>query len=104
MLTLELLDPASLELDQAAEWYEDRAVGLGRRFLDEAQSALEAIATRPLGWSPWILPGIPTGVRHVPLRSFPYSVVFITDPRLVVVAFVHGSRDPAYWLDRLSSV
>jgi plasmid stabilization system protein ParE len=101
---LEVLEAASLELTDAGAWYEERVVGLGDRFLSEVQGIFDAIARNPASGSPWLLPGIPTGVRHVPLRSFSYAVVYVMDPRLVVVAVSHTSRNPIYWIDRLDDI
>ena len=103
-VVVELLEPAALEFEAAAVWYEERARGLGGRFLDELQEAFALIEQMPLAGSPWLLPGIPSGTRHVPLHTFPQSVVYVTDPRLVVVAVVHGSRQPEYWIDRLGEL
>jgi hypothetical protein len=58
----------------------------------------------PLAGSPWLLPGIPAGTRHVPLHTFPHSAVYVTEPRVVVIAVAHGSREPEYWIDRLTDV
>ena len=98
---VEILEAAALEFEHSAVWYEARAQGLGERFLDELRSVFALIEQLPLDDSPWLLAGIPDGTRHVPLQTFPHSVVYVTVPRLVVVAVVHGSREPRYWIDRL---
>ena len=41
------------------------------------------------------------GVRRVVLRAFPYSIVYVTEPRSIVIALVHASMSPVYWIDRL---
>jgi ParE toxin of type II toxin-antitoxin system, parDE len=101
---LEVLEAASLELSEAAAWYDDRVTGLGDRFLSEVREAFDFIARYPAAGSPWLLAGIPPGVRHVPLRIFPYSVVYVMDPRLVVVAVAAASQEPTYWIDRLDNL
>ena len=101
---LEFLVAASLELAHDAEWYEARAVGLGERFLADVRQALDLIEERPEAGSPWLLPGIPAGVRHVPLRTFRHSVVYVLSPRPIVIAVAHGSQEPTYWIDRLDEV
>ena len=40
----ELLPEALAELMQAAEWYEDRRLGLGEEFLGAAEQAMGAVA------------------------------------------------------------
>lgn len=101
---LEILEAASLELTDASAWYEERVSGLGERFLSEVRGAFDFIARNPAAGSPWLLQGIPPGVRHVPLRSFSYAVVYVTVPRLVVVAVAHSSKEPRYWIDRLDDI
>jgi len=101
---LEVLEAASLELADAGDWYEERVAGLGDRFLSEVQGAFDLIARNPALGSPWLLQGIPPGVRHVLLNSFRYAVVYVTDPRVVVVAVAHASQKPTYWIDRLDDI
>jgi toxin ParE1/3/4 len=101
---LEVLEAASSELADAGEWYEERVAGLGDRFLSEVRVAFDLIVRHPALGSPWLLQGIPPGVRHVPLHSFPYAVVYVTDPRVVVVAVAHTSQKPTYWIDRLDDI
>jgi hypothetical protein len=54
----------------------------------------------PLAGSPWIYPSIPDGTRRVVLLTFPYSIVYVTEPR-IVVAIAHASRELTYWIDRV---
>lgn len=100
----ELHPEAAAELNEVADWYELRRDGLGGRFLIEARAVVDRAALLPLSGSPWVHPQVPEGVRRMWLRSFPYSVVYVTEPRLVVVAFAHDRRRPAYWAHRLNSL
>jgi len=100
----EYLEAAALELEDGADWYEARVPDLGERFLTEVRDALTLIENSPRLGSPWLLRGMPDGVRHVPLRSFPYSVVYVLEPRMVVIAIAHGSKRPFYWIDRLDDL
>jgi hypothetical protein len=81
-----------------------RVGGLGERFLSEVQQALNLIEERPEAGSPWLLQGIPAGVRHVPLRTFRFSIVYVLSPRPIVIAVAHGSQKPTYWIDRLDEI
>jgi toxin ParE1/3/4 len=96
-----VLEAAAREMIHAATQYESWRVGYGDRFLDEVQGAFDFIDRFPLLGSPWLLDGVPEGVRRVVLRAFPYSVVYVTDAHPVVVAIAHGSMSPLYWIDRL---
>ena len=99
----EVLDAASRELAANAVWYEERRSGYGSRFIDEAEDIFRLLDESPLLGPPWVLEGVPPGVRHVVLRTFPVSVIYVTDPRVVVVAFL-GNQEPLYWIDRLDEV
>jgi hypothetical protein len=38
----------------------------------------------------------------VPVRRFPYQLIFLTSSdEIVVVAVMHERRRPTYWIDRL---
>ena len=100
----EFLEVASRELNDAARWYEDHQPGLGGRFLMEAKTATRRIENMPLAGSPWVFPSVPQGVRRVFLATFPYALVYVTDPRLVVVAVAHAKRHPAYWVERITEL
>jgi hypothetical protein len=99
----EVLEPAQLELVDTALWYDERRDGYGDLFLREVAGLFDLIDRMPLAGPPWLLAGIPEGVRHVALRTFPVSIVYVTDPRLVVVAFL-GAQDPTHWIDRLDQL
>jgi len=101
---LEVLEAASLELSEASDWYEGCVTGLGDRFLEEVQRVFDFITAHPALGSPWLFKGVPPGVRHVPLSTFPYSVVYVFEPRLVVVAVAAGAQEPLYWIDRLDEL
>jgi plasmid stabilization system protein ParE len=89
---------------EAAAWYDERVSGLGERFLGEAEAAFVRIDEKPLTGSPWNQRRLPDGVRRMFLRSFPYSAVYILEPRLVIVAVAHLRRRPGYWVKRLSEI
>lgn len=98
---IEILDAAEEELLAAVDWYEEKQVGLGLRFLSEAEGASDRIEERPGIGPPWTYSVVPPGVRRLSLRTFPYHIVYVEDPRLVIVAVAHMSRRPGYWRARL---
>jgi plasmid stabilization system protein ParE len=89
---------------EAAAWYDERVGRLGERFLLEVEAAFARIDEKPLTGSPWKHPRLPEGVRRMFVRSFPYSAVYILEPRVIVVALAHARRRPGYWVKRLSEV
>lgn len=101
---MRFLDAAERELREAADWYEEQRSGLGERFLSEAEQATGLIESRPGIGNPWNRPDVPTGVRRLPLRTFPYHMVYVAEPELMVVAIAHVRRQPGYWSDRLQGL
>lgn len=85
------------ELLAATTFYEDQASGLGEEFLADAERTLETLREHPslgtLG---------PEGARRVPLRRFPFRIVYLVEsPSLAfVLAVAHNRRRPGYWTDR----
>jgi plasmid stabilization system protein ParE len=84
------------EFAEAAAWYEAQRVGLGSEFTDEIVRCVAAAAQQP------DLYGAVRGdIRRVVARRFPYSVFFRREAeRIVVLAVMHGSRDPRVWQRR----
>ncbi len=91
-------------MTEAAAWYDERVAGLGIRFLSEVEAAFARIDEMPLLGPPWLHRRVPAGVRRMLVRSFPYSAVYILEPRLVVVAIAHAHRRPGYWMPRLTGL
>ena len=98
---IELLEAAEKELLAAVNWYEDQQEGLGAGFLSEVERASERIAERPHIGPLWTYSEVPAGVRRLSLRTFPYHLVYVEEPRLVIVAVAAMKRRPGYWRRRL---
>lgn len=92
------------ELRDAANWYDDEEPGLGEDFFDAIDETLQRILDWPL--SAPVFPGwndVPP-VRGMRVRVFPYRVLYyVTDTRVVILAYAHQSRKPEYWQHRLDS-
>jgi hypothetical protein len=87
-------DPeASLELDQAARWYEDQRSGLGSDFLRASGRTIERLAEqRVLGLR---IPALDRSslVRRAAVPRFPYQIVFeVIDGVLLVLAVAHSGH------------
>ena len=92
---------AAEELTLAALWYDERCEGLGSRFLDEVERTTAHIDEQPGSGGPWLFPGLPSGVRRMQVRGFPFWVVYVIRANVVVVAIAHQRRRPDYWATRL---
>jgi toxin ParE1/3/4 len=96
------VDPAAEEeLRAAVAWYEVQRRGLGTRFFTEVGQVLDLILRHPGIGSPVPRVRAEYGTRRVPLRRFPYFVVYREQgEEIQVVAVAHASRKPGYWRHR----
>jgi plasmid stabilization system protein ParE len=96
-VNVRFLTPAQRELDDAVEWYDRQAAGLGRELLDELDRAVRRAVAFPMAY-----PEIELGIRRCRLARFPYGLIYGVDgDTLVVVAVAHLHRRPRYWIDRI---
>lgn len=95
-LEVRLRPEAERDLLDAASWYEEHQRGLGQQFLDEALAAFSAIAERP-----FLYPSVHRNTRRSLIHRFPFGVYYRVEVAVVVVvAIIHGSRDPQTWKRR----
>ncbi len=95
-LEVRLRPEAELDLADAATWYEEQRKGLGHEFLDEILASLSSISNAPL-----MFPVLHRETRRALIRRFPFAVYFRIEPTaIVVLAVMHGSRDPRHWKKR----
>jgi toxin ParE1/3/4 len=75
------------------EWYESQQRTLGEAFLVDLRLTMDRI-----GRFPESSPVVRKRVRRAFVTKFPYLVFYIVDAtRVVVLAVLHTSRDPAVW-------
>lgn len=95
-MTVYLRPKAQADLDDAAVWYESRRSGLGTEFLDSVQPTLDRISNQPFSY-----PKVYGEVRRALVSRFPFGIYYLSEvDREVVIAIIHGSRDPATWKNR----
>jgi len=86
----------SKEIKDSYQWYQDMAEGLGENFLDELESAYQAIIELPNIW-----PSFHKGFRRFLLSRFPFSAIYkIETSSILIIAVMHNSRKPGYWEKR----
>lgn len=103
-MKVRLIEAAQAEVIAARDLLNQVTRDLGERFETELRSALEVIAERGLGYP--TLETLPDGLpyRRLLMKKFRYAIVFILDAdEAVVLAVVHTSRKPSYWLGRGSN-
>lgn len=97
-MRLELHPEARLEFLDTVAHYETCHPGLGDRFIQSINSALESIGDNPQAWTE-----IEQDVRRKLTRVFPYALLYTIEPECVlVVAVMHCHKEPGYWRARMS--
>ena len=87
---------AAADVEEAYRWYETQQVGLGDQFLAAVSTVIESLAAQPERF-----PIIYRQTRRVNLRRFPYGLFYrIVDDQIIVVACMHGRRNPRRWQSR----
>lgn len=90
---------ADAELRGAVSFYEQLGAGLGAKLLDAVEAAVVIEHHPKVGCSP---PGVPSdrNVREVPLRRFPYRLMYLGGQReSLVLALAPFRRGPGDWPD-----
>lgn len=85
------------EIKSSYAWYQNQAKGLGDDYLTELETSYQTIVELPNTW-----PKFQKGFRRFLLGKFPFSIIYrFTGNTIFVVAVMHNSRKPGYWLERL---
>ncbi|MCL2647819.1 MAG: type II toxin-antitoxin system RelE/ParE family toxin [Phycisphaerales bacterium] len=91
------LSPALAEMAEAAQFYESQQAGLGHRFLDAIDRAIEEIEKNPQRW-----PILKKQIRRRLVGRFPYGILYRMDRQeITIVAIMHLHRRPNYWTKRI---
>jgi plasmid stabilization system protein ParE len=84
------------ELSEAAEWYEVRAPGLAAEFLRAVDACIASVVRNPFQY-----PVVHEEKRRALVRRFPYALIYVaTEQEVVVLACLHGRRNPKRWQQR----
>jgi plasmid stabilization system protein ParE len=96
-VNVEFLPVASVELEEAIDYYNGKRAGWGERLRAEVAAAVERIVAFPEAWTT-----VSPRTRRCQLHRFPYGVVYQVRPdRILVISVMHLRRRPGYWQDRL---
>jgi plasmid stabilization system protein ParE len=90
---IELSQKATLELDEAFNWYNAKIEGLGIRLLREIDAHLSQIITNPNIYQI----RFEEDIRVAPLKVFPYLIIYWIDQekeKIVILSIFHVSRNP----------
>lgn len=96
MLNLTFHPDVSQEIKSSYDWYQLQAKGLGDDFIKELESAFKTILALPRTW-----PKFGANHHRFLLSRFPFSVIYqVHSDNLYVIAIMHNSKNPGYWLKR----
>lgn len=88
---------AELELTQGAVYYAQKANKfIAEAFLAEFERSAKLLVEQPKLGTPWR-----ARIRRLPLRRFPYSIVYyLRESEVRILAVAHQRRRPGYWQER----
>ncbi len=87
------LPTAQAEFKEAATWYDEQRQGLGDEFVAEVERSLDRVSEDPRRYAI-----IYRNTHRISLRRFPYNLFYRIYPNhIVVLAVMHGSRNPKSW-------
>jgi len=96
MVNLFFHPDVSSEIKASYDWYQEQADGLGEDFLNELEYSYQAIVEFFDTW-----PKFSKDFRRFILSRFPFSIIYRKNNESVyVIAIMHHSRKPGYWLER----
>jgi hypothetical protein len=90
------------EADKAAAWYDSKQAGVGAEFLQAFAQVIGEIEADPQRFPKHELVELQEDVRRANCGKYPYLVVYeLVGDVPVILAVMHKSRRPDYWLNRL---
>ena len=98
MFKVVILPVAKKDIHEAAQWYQTKQLGLGKRFTREVRSKVSFIERNPMACAKKY-----DNVRTVVLNTFPFLIHYTIDEIkeiIIISAVLHTSRNPKIWLNR----
>ena len=84
---------AELDVNSAFEYYENQRLGLGHDFLLCVEEGLSKLERNPLHYKISY-----KELRWIPVRRFPYRILYLVRTKQVIVTAVfHVRKDPQAW-------
>jgi plasmid stabilization system protein ParE len=93
-VNITLAPEAEQDLTKSALYYAREAgPDIGRAFITEFERSVALLADHPTLGAPWR-----GDIRRLPMRRFPYSIVYrLGASEIEVFAIAHQRRRPGYW-------
>ena len=88
--TLEIKEEAVQDMQEAYDYYEERKLGLGERFLDTLETYIERVQKHPLHYQIRRKP-----YREALIKDFPYLIIYeIEENNIIVYAIFSTWKNP----------
>ena len=88
---------ALAEYHDATRYYAERDPAVALRFIEAVEDAIGRILDAPSAWRI-----LDEDVRRCLTHVFPYGVLYTVEADyILIVAVMHGSREPGYWRRRI---
>jgi plasmid stabilization system protein ParE len=85
------------ELREATLYYEQQEKGLGLKFLDEIDAALDRVRRFPYAWHP-----VSARSRRGRTHRFPFGLLYqVRSDEILITAVMDLRRDPRRWRDMI---
>ena len=92
-----LLPPSEVELQDAIDFYNDQMMGLGDQFYSAFQNTIRYIEVTTTSWRK-----VGRHTRRVNINRFPFLLLYVYDERdILITCIAHQHRDPEYYTDRI---
>ena len=86
----------SVDVLSSADWYENKAVGLGLDFTHRIEKAIAELLADPHRRS-----SNHYGFRYWPVERFPHLILYeITSEEILMFGVMHPSQEPDQWIGR----
>lgn len=96
-MKVRFLSPAGIELDETIRYYDHQLQGLGFRFFQEVEAAIDRIKLMPEAWTK-----IGERTRRCLIKGFPYALHYVAEPdEILITAVAHLHRNPDHYKNRI---
>lgn len=84
-------DKATFEIQEAFDYYEDKSIGLGERFIKSVEDYFEKIKNNPKQFQVKR-----EEIREAYLQKFPFVIIYqIVEKIIIIYSVFHTSRNPS---------
>lgn len=95
--SIEFIYEAKLDVKDTYDWYENKVIGLGDRFVSSLNRSVNLIKSNPFQYQTQF-----GEIRKALLNHFPYQIIYIVESKkIIILGVIHSSRDPIIWENRI---